>query len=230
MSNTTPFPDELEAMQTFYLFGDSICFGQLVSPHRTWVSRFAEMLPTVVGGRILVQNASINGNTTRQALERMAYDITSHSPSHLLVQFGMNDCNYWETDGGVPRVSKAAFSANLVEIAERALNTGTRHIFLNTNHPSLKGAFRHLPQKTHLDSNREYNDVIRSTHQLMVAGDMPVTLIDIEDAWSRRLEEEGGAKLVDLLLEDGIHLSPLGHDLYFDVVSTVVACELGCRQ
>ncbi len=218
------------APQSFYLLGDSICFGQLVSPHRTWVSRVAEMLPGLLTCRVLVQNASINGNTTRQALERMAYDITSHSPDYLLVQFGMNDCNYWETDRGVPRVSKAAFSANLLEIVERALVTGTRHIFLNTNHPSLKGAFRHLPTQTHFASNREYNEVIRATHRLMMEGKMPVTLIDIEDVWNRRLRGEDAERLEDLLLEDGIHLSPLGHDLYFEIVGGEVAQELGREQ
>jgi lysophospholipase L1-like esterase len=230
MNETGTLAEISSATRSFYLLGDSICFGQLVSPHRTWVSRLAEMLPGLLACRVLVQNASINGNTTRQALERMAYDITSHSPDYLLVQFGMNDCNYWETDGGVPRVSKAAFSANLLEIVERALVTGTRHIFLNTNHPSLKGVFRHLPAQTHFASNREYNEVIRTTHRLMIEGKMPVTLIDIEDAWSMRLRAENAQKLEGLLLEDGIHLSPFGHDLYFEIVGTEVTQVLRREQ
>lgn len=211
----------------FFLFGDSICFGQLVSPHRTWVSRLAELLLNVLGEGILVQNSSINGSTTRQALERMAYDVTSHHPDFLLVQFGMNDCNYWETDISLPRVSQAAFSANLLEIGDRALASGTKHLFLNTNHPSLKGAFHHLPQLTHSASNGEYNDIIRNACELMKSRGMPVTLIDIEAAWNRFLSRQRTLKLEHLLLKDGIHLSLKGHDLYFDIVSPIVAKELG---
>jgi lysophospholipase L1-like esterase len=230
MNETTVPTMTTSRTQTFFLLGDSICFGQLVSPHRTWVIRLAELLPGIVGGGMLVQNASINGNTTRQALERMTYDITSHSPDYLLVQFGMNDCNYWETDRGVPRVSKAAFSANLLEITERALACGTKHIFLNTNHPSLKGAFGHMPELTHYASNREYNEVIRQTHERMMSEKMPVTLTDIEAAWFAIINSSNTVNLEDLLLEDKIHLSPLGHNLYFDIVSASVAKQLKARN
>lgn len=229
MNQTRNTIETSSAVQSFFLLGDSICYGQLVSPHRTWVSRLAELLSSLLNGLVLVQNASINGNTTRQALERMAYDITAHSPNYLLVQFGMNDCNYWETDLGVPRVSKAAFSANLLEIAERALIAGAKHIFFNTNHPSLKGAFHHLPEKTHFASNREYNEIIRVTYRSMVASKMPVTLIDVERAWNERLHGENAQKLEDLLLEDGIHLSLQGHDLYFEIVGAEVARKLGSK-
>ena len=41
------------------------------------------------------------------------YDVQSHEVDVLVVGFGMNDCNYWMTDKGVPRVSQNAFRANL---------------------------------------------------------------------------------------------------------------------
>ena len=107
-------------MQTIklYLFGDSICFGQLVSSYKTWASSLATALEKLNNSetRFLVQNAGVNGNTTRQALERLYYDVISHSPKYVLIQFGMNDCNYWETDRGLARVSPTAFMANLKEI------------------------------------------------------------------------------------------------------------------
>jgi acyl-CoA thioesterase I len=76
------------------------------------------------GVETMVANPSINRNTTRMALERMAYDVQTQDPHVVLVQFAMNDCNYWETDRGLPRVSPAAFKAKLHEIILRARTFG----------------------------------------------------------------------------------------------------------
>lgn len=210
---------------SFYLFGDSICYGQLVSVHQTWALALAKALNETpeLAGHVLVQNTGVNGNTTRQALERMNYDVTSHSPDFVMVQFGMNDCNYWETDKGLPRVSPKSFVANLEEIVERALVSGTRHCFLNTNHPSLKGEFSHFKEKTYEQSNAEYSDLIRVAYRNLARDRRPVTLIDMEEAWSRNLREDTAGPLGRLLLPDGIHLSDDGHRLYAEVIIPLVA-------
>ena len=213
---------------TFFLFGDSICFGQLVSSNFTWGTRLHEGLNSRSGRSmpVTIQNCSVNGNTTRQALERMTYDITSHQPDFLMIQFGMNDCNYWETDQGLPRVSKRAFSANLEEMVNRAVATGTKLIFLNTNHPSLGGSFTHLSSMSHARSNAEYNEIIRTTHGELIDGNLPVVLVDIETAWEKRLGAQSDSSLSDLLLPDGIHLSLQGHDLYTDIVIPIIQDSL----
>jgi len=81
-----------------FFFGDSICFGQGVSPHFTWVTRLSRALDERLSSRadVLTQNPSVNGNTTRMALERMPYDVQSHAPDVLYIQFGLNDCNGWD--------------------------------------------------------------------------------------------------------------------------------------
>ena len=63
-----------------YLFGDSICFGQHVSLNNTWAHQLAIKLQELdlPDKNIIVQNPSINGNTTRQALERLHY-VTSQA-------------------------------------------------------------------------------------------------------------------------------------------------------
>lgn len=97
-----------------YFFGDSISFGQGVSIDLGWVTKLSAKLRIKFPQQdITAINSSINGNTTRMALERMPYDIQSHDVDILVIGFGMNDCNYWETDKGVPRVSPLAFEANL---------------------------------------------------------------------------------------------------------------------
>lgn len=202
-------------------FGDSICYGQGVSLFRGWVPRIASRLEDNVrryNFQILVTNASVNGNTTRLALERMPYEIQATSPDILIVQFGMNDCNYWETDHGIPRVSPKAFAANLEEIITRAFNFEVKHVILNTNHPTLRNqtimAGSHI---TYQESNESYNRLIR-----LVAGLFAdrVILNDIEVAVQNAVN--AGQSLESLLQPDSLHLSEKGHDLYFDVSYPIV--------
>lgn len=198
-------------------FGDSICFGQGVSIHKGWVPRLAahiEHLAARLGRELVIVNASVNGNTTRQALERMPYDVQSHGVGVLLVQFGMNDCNYWLSDKGHPRVSPAAFAANLSEIIQRGITFGAQKILLNTNHPTTR-TDELMPgsDKCYQDSNRIYNELIRQ-----VARQHPehVLLNDIEQIFVK--ECRNGIRLDDLLLSDKLHLSAKGHDLYYSEV------------
>lgn len=194
-----------------FFFGDSICFGQGVSPHATWVVRIARALHERFGNDvdISVQNPSVNGNTTRMALERMPYDVQSHAPHILFVQFGMNDCNVWQTDGGHPRVSPAAFDANLSEIVARGRTFGAQEVILGTNHPTTR--FDPMPNVGHSydAANRAYNDLSRAVAQRLGTG-----LSDLEQACDAFVAA-GKATYADLLLADQLHLSELGHDLYF---------------
>jgi len=183
------------AQTRIVFFGDSICHGQFVSPHLTWVSRVAEAF----GERALVMNPSVSGNTTRQALERMPYDVQAHFPDILVVQFGMNDCNRWDTDKGLPRVSELAFAANLHEIVERARLFGARAVILHTNHRAIRSP-------AYAIWNARYNEIIRD-----VALETGALLTDLERA----------GDYVDpatLLLPDGVHLNANGHDFYYRTV------------
>ena len=200
-------------------FGDSICVGQGVSIHGGWVTRIAAQLDGISqarGREIVVTNASINGNTTRQALERMPYDVQSAGVDVLIVQFGMNDCNYWETDRGLPRVSRDAFAANLSEIIRRGQAFGARYVFLHTNHPATRGPER-FPNADigYGGSNQAYNEIIRSVAAR--AGD-GVIFSDVEAAFIEHIDGDK-SRLQRLLLADGLHLSREGHDLYFRFLS-----------
>ena len=211
-----------QALHRLIFFGDSICVGQGVSIHKGWVARIAasvESLAKQLGLKLVVVNASMNGGTTRQALERMPYDVQSHGVSILLVQFGMNDCNYWQSDNGLPRVSPMAFAANLEEIVTRAFNFGARRVMLNTNHPTThdKDVFP-SSQMTFESSNASYNRIIRE-----VAGRFEdrVILNDIERVFHNHVRGDR-EQLRRLLLDEGLHLSEAGHDLYFDCILPVV--------
>jgi len=207
-----------------FFFGDSICVGQGVSPHHCWVTRIGETLERTFGAAldIVVQNPSVNGNTTRMALERMAYDVQSHAPHILYVQFGMNDCNVWRTDRGRSRVSAEAFAANLGEIVDRGRAFGALTILLGTNHPSTRTATS-LPgvDYAYEQANRLYNEIIRRVSQ-----EKKTRLADAEKAFDAAVAT-GQYTYSELILGDEVHLSRMGHDLYFQdrlpLVSAAVA-------
>lgn len=203
-------------------FGDSICVGQGVSIHKGWVTRVAarvESLAEQVGLNLVVFNASVNGSTTRQALERMPYEIQSHGVSILLTQFGMNDCNYWESDQGLPRVSPRAFAANLEEIITRAINFGAQRVLLNTNHPTThdRETFPNTG-KTYESSNAAYNRIVREVARKFSG---QAVLNDVEMAFHNHVRDDRDC-LGELLLADGLHLSEAGHDIYFGCVLPAV--------
>ncbi len=197
-------------------FGDSICFGQGISIHKGWVTRISAALDEFskeVAVPISVTNASVNGNTTRMALERMPYDVQSNQFDILIIQFGMNDCNYWKTDNGNPRVSPEAFKANLKEIIIRARSFGIEDIFLNTNHISCRDKTKYeYANCTYQESNHYYNCLIRQVSSEFKVG---VQLIDIEKHFESISEDDNYSKY---LLDDELHLGLVGHDVYFEYV------------
>jgi lysophospholipase L1-like esterase len=206
-----------------FFFGDSICFGQFVSPHRVWVSKVAARLADLYPS-VLVQNSSTNGRTTRQALEDMPFQVQANHPDVIYIQFGMNDCNYWTTDGGVSRVSLLAFEANLTEIIVRAKLAGAKLIILATNHLTPRVIpFNNIPGVviSYQDSNSIFNSSIRS-----VANQQNVALIDNESHWIESGYENSEA-LEKLILPDGVHLSEAGHGVYAEFITAKLQALLG---
>ena len=199
-------------------FGDSICVGQGISIHKGWVPRIAASIEEFArknDRELVVVNASINGNTTRQALERMAYDVQSNGADIMLVQFGLNDCNFWMTDKGLPRVSPKAFAANLDEIIRRGQRFGAQTVLLNTNHPTTRDQeIMANTDVTYEQHNRHYNEIIR---EVAANSEGNVVLNDIEKAV---LECTGNSRerIAETLLADQLHLSLKGHDIYYDVM------------
>jgi len=202
-------------------FGDSICVGQGVSLYKGWVTRIAQELDELGaahGREIIVVNSSINGRVTRQALEDMPYHVQSGGVDIMVVQFGMNDCNYWQSDNGLARVSKKAFAANLEEIIERGRRFGAKKIILNNNHPTsrIKDVFPNT-NITYQDSNEEYNQIIRQlAHEL----DNEIIFNDVEEFFNKNLKKDEDVD--KYLLSDQLHLSENGHRLYYDYLSPII--------
>lgn len=204
---------------TIVFMGDSITEGQYVLHPKRWTKIVAnnvrKHLTSVMDNEYLhFFNRGISGETTRQALERFPKDVQQLAPQLMTLQFGLNDCNCWVTDKGHPRVSEAAFKANLHEMINRARICGTRHIVLSTNQPTLRHN-KLISGETLEERRKIYNAIIRE-----VAHESGVTLCDMDYEFTRLSSDN----LSELLLPepDLLHLSKSGHELYANIIITYI--------
>lgn len=194
---------------TIVFMGDSITDGQYVStPHR-WVdivssSITRQYINEVINLVFVVRGVS--GETTRQGLERFPRDVQEHHPDIVSIQFGLNDCNCWATDYGLPRVSEAAYRANLIEMIVRARRFGAERIILSNNHTTLRQKPL-LCDRTLEEQRKRYNVIVEE-----VARETEVTFCDIDEAFRGMTTSELGNLL--LPYPDWLHLSHEGHKVY----------------
>jgi lysophospholipase L1-like esterase len=187
----------LTESKNIFFFGDSITYGQLVSVNKTWVHKVANWLDVnIKHTTYVVQNSSIMGNTTRDALNRIYNDVLFRNPCIVYIQFGMNDCNIWQTENGLCRIQPDTFTANLHEIVSRSKSYKAQ-VIVGTNHPSNKDT-------EYNQRNAAYNQLIRN-----FCFEHDITLVDHE-------LECKNFDVQDIVLPDGIHLSEKGHDVYFE--------------
>ena len=172
--------------------GDSITYGQHLDPAKAW--------PRLLDGYDVIP-AGVPGDTTRLGLERFPAHVQSMvDPGDIvIIQFGHNDANRWDTDRGLPRVSLAAYKANLTEMVERTRTFGAIPYFCTIT-PSLRS-------ETHARDCETYDRMLRR-----VADEESVPLIDVRSAF------KGYHLDPPMLMEDGLHLSQFGHLAYAAVV------------
>lgn len=164
--------------------GDSITAGQhLDEGYAPW--------PSHIEGEVYAKG--VPGDTTRMGLERFPRDVQSLLPDVVVIQFGHNDANRWESDRGLPRVSQRAYEANLIEMVQR-VRAFDAIPYLCTLTPTYRSA-------RHAEDCLFYDGILRD-----VAKGLGVRLLDV-----RPVIEE-----VHLL--DGLHLTFDGHLRYAGVV------------
>ena len=206
-----------DSPQSLVFFGDSICFGQGVTLSKTWVVMLSQALSQVDNKfdfPPVLSNPSKNGRTTRQALLDFQFDVLSHSPDFIYLQYGLNDCNYWQSDNGNPRVSLNAFLANMEELVDRALCSGVKKILIANNHPTLKNITAYSTPSTYYENMILYNSCLSDRFE-NIGSD--VHFIDIFANISLKCKLNN-LSISQLLLDDGIHLSEIGHTHYYDIL------------
>lgn len=122
--------------------GDSCTYGQGVAARDSWPGLLAQYLAGDMRD-FDVRNEGVCGDTTRLGLARWDTAVALHRPELVVIQFGHNDANTWETDLGRPRVSEQSYRANIAEMLSRvACWGGTAIVLLPHDCPNREGAYR----------------------------------------------------------------------------------------
>ncbi len=210
-----------ENLVTVVFMGDSITAGQYVdAPHR-WVDIVANNLTRSYLNTpltLVFVVSGVSGETTRQGLERFPKDVQIHRPDIVTLQFGLNDCNCWATDHGLPRVSEDAYRANLIEMIDRSRTFGGEHVILSNNHTTLRHKVL-ICGKTLEERRKQYNETVKD-----VASQKNVTFCDIESAFRDLSNDELEGEL--LAYPDWLHLSHEGHKRYAAQIEPVVRAAI----
>jgi lysophospholipase L1-like esterase len=188
-----------------YILGDSISAGQFIDQDK----KFTQLLQKsnfFKDRNIMLHVDAISGQTSRQALLYFPEKLQIHKIDFLLIQLGINDSNYWLSEGGShPRVSVESFRANIMEIIARAHLNNISRIVLLTNHKLNKKIIVNDKTSSLEDSKQIYDDALRELAQTN-----GVSCYDISKEWAN-ISNFSGEKL---LLDDGVHLSEIGHGQY----------------
>jgi lysophospholipase L1-like esterase len=190
-------------MKKIVFFGDSITYGQYVDPGYIWTTIITNNVSK--NNDLITFRNAVSGETSRQLLLRYSRDVQEIKPDILTIQCGLNDCNYWLSDNGVPRVSKESYKANLNEMVDRAKAFDIKQIIFIGSHPVTKKITGSITLE---ESRREYNQIFKE-----VAQNREITYIDIESQFDN---------INEYLLEDGIHLSEKGHIKYAEIIEPFI--------
>ncbi|GIP37220.1 hypothetical protein J31TS4_05000 [Paenibacillus sp. J31TS4] len=206
-------------------FGDSLTAGVFVEPELTFLA--------LLGDRFGMEtrNAGVPGQTTSEAMPRLEPEVLEYRPAVCTVLFGMND--HTAVAENLAKVPVGEFESNLREIVRRLRAAGTVPV-LCTIHSVLEGNreayyYNRHPKEWYGEPVgvtawiSRYNEAVRRA-----ARDEGAALADVAAAWAIRLEK--GERPEELLLtlensgrDDGVHLTPKGHQVYADEIGRVMA-------
>ena len=182
-------------------FGDSITQGKIgIDPSQNWL----RILQRELGDGVVTFNAGVGGNSAREAMARFETDVLARRPDVLLVEFGGNNHDPWNS---ARRVDDAEFVRHLETLRSR-LPAGCR-AFAVTFPPVV-------------DDWHAYGH-----HELFPDG--LDAAMDGQREILRRFARESGWPVIDLyailkdrrrevVLRDGVHLNPAGQRAFADAV------------
>ncbi len=180
-----------------------VAFGDSITQWTGWVS----MLYGELGTEVI--NAGIAGNTTEDALKRIATDVLAKKPDLTIINFGMNDQSiYADTLQHIVPIEQ--YEANYRKIIEKVQKTGSKIILVAVHdackekHGSPNPFYDRADEEgvTYID---RYNEVVKK-----LATEYNLGFLDIN------------ALAQDILYEislDGVHLNSFGQKKYCEWIS-----------
>lgn len=195
---------------TIVALGDSLTYGYGVLEHVAFPARLKKDFP-----KYRVLNKGINGDTTREALQRLYGDVLIFHPQIVLIFLGSNDCGLAE-DYYRPLTE---FNKNMRSIIEqvqscqhdRSFHNGTSLAVIITPPPVPETDF--FPFTTN-DRVELYANAMKQ-----LAKEYGCPVIDLFSAFWAKKED---ADFEDLFQFDGLHLSNAGYDILYDLIHEAI--------
>lgn len=198
------------------VFGDSMTAAAQVGPAKRWTTLLEQKLNSELAPRsVIVINAGVGGNTSREGLARMDKDVLAHQPDWVLVEFGGNDV----TMEPQRQVAIEEFHRNLETIWNKAAAIGARVAFISF--PPVVDAWhcwandekakKHFHAIGGLDASihiyRQAAEQKARSHQCL--------FIDWYHEVHLAMEKDGYGVHI---LGDGVHFTEAGNRIAFDIV------------
>jgi len=138
---------------TILVFGDSLSAAYGVRPEQGWVTLLTQRLQTQGYGYQVI-NASVSGETSSGALERLPRALSLHAPDILILELGAND--------GLRGLPVNAMHDNLAQMVRLAQAAGARVLLVGIRIPPNYG-----PRYTD-EFGRVYGEIAQKYHLPLV--------------------------------------------------------------
>lgn len=224
-----PPPPTLPKPGCIIMFGDSTT-AERGSVSKVYSQRIQDGLESV-GSSLVVYNAGVGGNTTRDAKKRFERDVLAHQPRLVVMQFGINDSavDVWKKPPATsPRVPLAEYLQNLREMISQAHQRNVRVILMTPNPirwtDKLKDMYGRSPYEAADPLGFEKATLLSYKEALrQLSAELRVPLVDVHSAYA------SSGKSAEGLLLDGMHPNDKGHALVAERLLPVLRSELTAK-
>lgn len=204
--------------KTIVGFGDSLTFGYGVDKSITYTYRLEHNLPAFYPQFCWnIINSGINGDTTREGLERIKIDVLDYHPDIVMILFGSNDSSFTEYQFR----TQYEYKKNLCDMIEKLLDSRTEKVqtmpFLITPPPVVDTDFYPF---TTTERVKSYGDIMKK-----VANKYCCPVIDFFSVLIAKDKDD----LASYFQFDGLHLSNKGYDCLYDCVFSAIKEILACK-
>lgn len=194
----------------YMVSGDSISTGcEAILKEQSYFMRFANKLERVTGGKVNVVCKAVGGENSTKAASHFEADLADAKPDLVTISFGVNDmCCHGDTQSSPPEVTLEDFHKNLSFMIEAAQKTGAEVILITNAIPNPAWKFTSF-------SAPDFPEEMRR-----VAREYNIPLADNWKLWESELCH--GKTLSDILLNDVNHPTTYGHELYAQMLLTLI--------
>lgn len=187
--------------------GDSLTLAIGEAELNKWPVRLANALAREFPERCELFVRAWNGATTFDVLQRIASEVGYLMPATVVVTLGVNDAHV-PAHRRSPQVSAIEFVANLGEIHRWVTHLGGDCIFVAEHVPEPSSKYIPGNGRTYAENYEQHLAVLRKS-----ATELGCPLIDLP-----RLLKERGLSSVDIVEEDGLHLTTKGNSIYAELI------------